>query len=663
MARTINKWVTPETGGLEMLDSTTSISVAGSAGSRYFDVNGNFEVNGFDYISDAGDLEAVGFDILFDRASGSATIFPFNHKEVSDANASIGVRAVIDKTAGTAILNLRDAAGSNLTGTATLNLGQFYNLALVWQDLDSGTAELFVDNVSQISETAQDFNRGAAPDKYTWFGNATDDVHVKNIWIASGLTAVSDRIVAGEVFAYQNSKASVTPDAGLGGNAATDGDSNNWSVLGETPGSDAAAFTYDGTAEHGVVSLAAFGAEIDGDASILGMAGIWRAEYTGGGSQSHFLGLGDSGDGDSAARASVTLTSTPTEYFQYRTTDLPTSAQTIRQGFSNEGGRNLDAYEMWAIILHEPDTTVMVDLALGTYTLAGPAISIIVDREVNLALGTYALVGNAIDITITVEVNLDLGTYSLVGNDITFLIDKEVNLNTGTYTLAGNDITFLINKAVNLDTGTYSLVGNDITFLVNQVVNLDLGTYSLVGNDITFLIDKEVNLNTGTYTLAGPDIDITFETIVNLDLGTYALAGSDITFLIDREVNLDTGTYTLAGNTIEILVNKVVNLDAGIYTLTGPDISILVNQVVNLDLGTYVLAGNDIEILVDKNFNLDLGTYTLVGNAIDIVTGLNVNLDTITYTLSGNDIDIVTPDGGLDSLHRRSRVWRSIFNQ
>lgn len=371
MAFTFNNFFSFETGGPEELRTAGAHTYTPAFGTSYIEnsVNGSFTISPFDYVTDAVLKQCIGFGWEANKSdTGSETRqILIAHEDESDSLRVMYLTARFNGDADTIEFYIRDANDTLIAGpSSTFSFNTRYFLEIVWENVASGSIELFVDGTSILSGTSKDLTDGG---NLTYYRLARGPVAALTTrfyagYMASGLTSITERLSNStiapyfEVHGYQNSKASATPDAGLRGNAATNLDAGQWINAADTPVDETTVLSYDGSAEYGVVSMDAFGSEINNSSDIIAMKGFWDAEYTGGGGAAHFIGMGDTGDGDSAPNQSVTLTTTPTMYPWFRTSDLPSKSQTLRQGVANEGGRNLDFFEMWVMIATAPTTTV-----------------------------------------------------------------------------------------------------------------------------------------------------------------------------------------------------------------------------------------------------------------------------------------------------------------
>ncbi len=370
MAFTLNNFVGFETGGKEEIDAesgTVTITAGGRTGAYHVNIAGatgnNFTINCFDFISDAGSKQAIGFWFRSNSTDTSAFPLLITAHEGSPICFHIQEHR---QSSSTFKLRTLDANGDHSgTTTTVFNNGTWYFIEIYLDNADPGTVEIWVDGVQELDVSSKDFTTGGSFSKYVFRSASGFDQDFDDIYIASGLTATSELFGDFEVFMRQNVNTTATPDGGALGNAGTVAAVGTWDDAAETP-LDATAGTneveYTADPSGGSVDSIAMdsGSDFDGDSNIKGIKGIWHLDRDGGGGTTHSVVLGNDGDGNSPPATTVALTTTPTDFFVLRTTDLPlvSASDLIRQGAWTGGAQDIHIYEQWATVAHVPTPPV-----------------------------------------------------------------------------------------------------------------------------------------------------------------------------------------------------------------------------------------------------------------------------------------------------------------
>ena len=270
---------------------------------------------------------------------------------------------LIATTAGNILVE--DANGSTIRtltdplSTTTYQLWQIY-----FQHSASGTIEIFIDGVSQGEDTAQDLTDGLALSgnagiRFSGPNGITSPWLVDDVLIQSGAASAADRYSDVEVFKYQSTKASTTPDDG-----GTTLNAGTWDKAGETPlAATATNPEYTSAGAGAVDSNAADGspegpkndARIDGDSNIKAIKGISNMKRSGGGGTDHFILLGNDVDGTTRSVDLAPTTAFVNYFFLSELgTIVPLSTEYCRIGFETSGDQDFECQEMWAMLLHVP---------------------------------------------------------------------------------------------------------------------------------------------------------------------------------------------------------------------------------------------------------------------------------------------------------------------
>lgn len=263
-------------------------------------------------------------------------------------------------------VELRDAGNTAVaTITDPFSVDTWHFVELYFERADSAPAKVWIDDIEKASVTGQDFQNGtAAASRINLQGPGLlgGTVYIDDLYILEG-AADGDRYGDAEVFAYQKTD----------GGSAELGDAlgvGTWALLSETPldetrpgnvGEYTAAGAKAGAMRTSTGTRAgpSGDANIDGDANIKAMKGVYRLARTGGTATTHKIRMGNSGDGSANyLETVVSLTASAATYEHLSESGLvvPLAAEWCEIGMSKSaGGRDIIGGEMWAMLLHVPD--------------------------------------------------------------------------------------------------------------------------------------------------------------------------------------------------------------------------------------------------------------------------------------------------------------------
>ncbi|MCK4588418.1 glycosyltransferase, partial [Candidatus Woesebacteria bacterium] len=360
---TLNNFFGCETGDKnEMSDSNASPTCQTSivrTGTYSLELNGGGITERADFPlenTDAGNKYIAGFAYrTTDKTPGVHKIF-LRAKD-TDGTLLIGVRL---KTDGK--ISITDTSGTDAAiSTSSININTWYYMELIWSKSDTGAAELFIDGVSRVSVSSDDFDTGVALGAYSMAAGGTDDgnYYYDDFYAYSGATDTSDFLGDAEVYGYQGAGAGYTEL----GDALEAG---SWANVGETPGSDSntAGYTgypkYGGVRTNGTTRAGPSGdSNIDGDSSIKAAKWLHRLSRGNGGGTTHYKRYGNSGDG--MTDTAVTLDGDLGNFFTVSesSTVVPKSTEYFEHGFGLNGARDITAAEIWSFILHVPAESIL----------------------------------------------------------------------------------------------------------------------------------------------------------------------------------------------------------------------------------------------------------------------------------------------------------------
>jgi len=365
---TINNIWGAETGGMEETSAFSGASATAEAarsGNYGYSLaqNDTIDFLPFESVADAGSGYVVGFWWACKNATGSGDVRLISVYEDGTLTSQF-VRLIASHTSGAwNAVKVNNISGTQLTTSFTPVSGEDYFIEVYFEHSASGACEVFVDGASVGSVTGIDFDNGGTFDGLEIRQSSGSTGYWDDIYIISGATVASDRLGGCEIFAYRSTLASATGDTGQALSAG------QWVDAQEIPFSETSYILFDAGNEYGEIDLDDAGgsadtggpatdANIDGDANIRAMKGVWRAKRDGGSGTFHIGRMGNSlNNGSQTAVFELT-----TAYENYTATvnpytaAVPNSSQYlligIHKGF---GGQIFNCSDMLGMILHVPD--------------------------------------------------------------------------------------------------------------------------------------------------------------------------------------------------------------------------------------------------------------------------------------------------------------------
>ena len=356
MALALNDFSGAETGGLEETSATVGTPSAPTAnprsGARAYRLAAGdaIEFAPFATVADAGTDYVVGASVSFDDVTPAAAVPFLSLRE----GAAEFLRLELTTGGDVLVVDANGATIRTIAGPFTAAAHHF--VEVYFRHSASGTVEVFIDDASQGSDSAQDLTDGGTFDTVR-FENAAASaatLDVDDYYLKSGATAAADRFGPVEVFGYQ-----AWPNAGTDNGSALD--LGTWDLAGETP-LDASAghiVSYTANNKNGSADSDGTGggpsgdSNIDGDSNIKAAKWVFHAQRTNGSNSAPFLRYGDTGgttdSGDILANGFAIFV------FLSETTNVPSSSQFFRMGGGKgSGGRDVEIGEMWGMLLHVP---------------------------------------------------------------------------------------------------------------------------------------------------------------------------------------------------------------------------------------------------------------------------------------------------------------------
>lgn len=380
MALTVNEMISFEEQSLLLsFQSSSSVAITTTAGQFLHGSaalafasgsDRSATINPFAKVNRVGDRTLFGFWIKLDDVSPSAEILLFQSERSGDEDILMKIA-----TNGDLLVRGANDGATRITVTTPFVINTWHSVVLWWQDLGSGNAEIFIDDLSRGSVSGVNFDGGRGDDEFTLATVSGSGINfwIDSIWIMTD-GAVIDRLVNAEVFCFQGGDAQgASPDftdAGVaGGDALTDG---TWQLLAEAPLNEGVAndAEYDGGQLDGCVAYNATNAngsgpgpkdsgDIDGDTNIKAVYYTWRLKRGAGGGTTHFGLWGrwsGTGNADVTQTGDLGLTTAYITYYTFAVSgNIPTANDFFVQGIAKStGGREIICSDMYATLLHEP---------------------------------------------------------------------------------------------------------------------------------------------------------------------------------------------------------------------------------------------------------------------------------------------------------------------
>lgn len=385
MALTINNFVGFETQGFEEASSISSPSPAigfapGGArtGTGYavlgvLDAAEHFvAIDPFVDVADAGDDQIIGFGIRWTSLDEPPEFTPtadIDFLIAREGASSDALRLRLEAT--TRDLILVDANGTEIaTVTDPFTVSTWHYVELRWRQVDTGAvADVFIDGVSVISVTGQDFTLSGGALTYVFFRPAPSGpsvIFIDDIYMLSGATSTAD-------FLGKFTEV-VGPYNKTDGGATELGDAldvGTWALASEVPVDDAngARGDYTGTprsggmqTDSGTRSGPSGDLRIDGDANIKAAKWIWWLRRGGGGGTTHKVRYGNSADGMTDRTISPGGSFSAFQKVSVAATEVPLSTEFFQIGMAVTGAKDLRLGDAWAMLLHVADAVAGDDV-------------------------------------------------------------------------------------------------------------------------------------------------------------------------------------------------------------------------------------------------------------------------------------------------------------
>jgi hypothetical protein len=527
MAFTLNNFCGFETGGLEELVSTGGSPVAVASpvrtGGYALNCDGSSDSGVIpDFVggtSDQGDDLIVGFAVRFSDLTPSQA-----RRFFSSMNQALTFTSWRLMILANGDLELRDESNTIIGSavSAPFTIDTFHYIEVVWQNLNSGNIEVFIDGSSVLSSSGEDLLSDTSHSGYDMTGlDATGDIYFDDIYTASGAAGASDRLGPSEVIAYRSSLNSATPDDG-----GTDLDANEWLLAQTVPFAGSTDARYTGTGAGAVDtddvggSAGTGGPNTDTDITgdINGVKAINQMARSGGPGSDHFILLGNDTDGTTRSADLDPTTSLVNYFFVSEAASIvPTSSEYIQIGFETTGNQDFICRDMLGQILHTPTSGSQTDKSLSQSAVGTSDLTLQVELNRSFAATGTSVLSRVVSYlrtfahsavgTVTLAKQIELGIKAITATGTAALALTKVVLRTlahaaiGTATLA-RQTSFLRSFA-------HSAVGTSVLAMMTQF----LRSFAATATGTTTLL-KRVLLTakaltaTGTATLSRTKVSI-----------------------------------------------------------------------------------------------------------------------------------------------------------
>ncbi len=362
MALTLNNLVGFETQGNEEASSTqnsptaetTVVHEPGEASVNLSNTNQEFLISAIETGTvTSGDSRIFSFWFFWPSLTGATNV------EFCSAIGSTKIWLMRTVTpASNTLLQFEDNAATTYNGSTTITVNAWHLLQILWDNTATGDVDVWLDGVSEISETSIDLDTGTLVTDYRLQGIRSGPAYYDDVLSYTGATGTGDFLADYSIKKYQAKGTSLTEN----GTALTTG---SWDATGDTPlveDADGTAAEYAGGSEEiGDVTTDAgsetdIGPSTDSDVGdVLAAKWVHRLKRDNGSGTTHGVQIGNSGDGISGF--TVTLIVTYGNFLRVNTLSsvAPEANEFFRQGFGkSSGGREVFCAEMWAMALVTP---------------------------------------------------------------------------------------------------------------------------------------------------------------------------------------------------------------------------------------------------------------------------------------------------------------------
>lgn len=661
MPVTSNNFNSFGTGGLEGLSAVTGTATVASdipaVGTYYCKMiagTADITLNAFDYVSDAGDKQGVSF--YFNKGGNLDRILVRGREGTTDNTFTI---TLIEETGSTFSLQFKDANDANSTGSTKTDydIETWYKCDIIWEHLASGTLEVFVDGVSQISKTGMDLEKTGTFDRYT-FGSAS--IHIDHILIMSGLTDETDIPADWEEFVKQTTKTGIVADAGVLGNATTGYLSGDWGNVADTPLNASTEVEYDGNSG-GSVDTAVLGAEIDGDDNIKLIIGHFHLDRDGGGGTTHYVALGNDGDGNSPPATVVTVTTTPTTYSVGRGTDLPLKSvpDKIRMGMWADGAQDIHNFDMWAMILHVPGGGAGVSIAPtpGTIATAGQPVTITLQTNIDPTPSTIATAGQAVTVDPITAIDPATGVIGTAGQPVTMTLETVETPAPGVIATAGQPVNISAELIMPVIPGEIALSGLPVDLSLETQIGPALGVIAIAGLPVSMLVATSLTPATAIIGTVGQPVSVVPDLVVVPAPAVIAMAGLPVDIVLETILAPGLAAIALAGLPVDMILETAIQPAPAVIGLVGQPVSLAIETIITPGAAVIATSGFGVTMVLETAMSIVTGVIATVGQAVVVALGGVISPAFGIIAMAGRPVSLV-PEVIANVRHWRRRIIR-----
>ena len=262
--------------------------------------------------------------------------------------------------------------------------------------------------------------------------------------------------------------------------------------------------------------------------------------------------------------------------------------------------------------------------ATASYSLSGIAAAFKTSRKLLAVSGSYALTGNTATLTYTpiagpdYTLVSDVGSFTLAGQAVSLKVGRKIAAASGSYTLTGYATTLKASRTLGASDGSYSLTGIDASFKAGRSMAASSGAYTLTGIATGLTAGRKITAASGSFSLTGYEATLDYSnesatySLVAAN-GAYALSGQAVVFSAGRKLIAATSAYLVTGYDTGLIKSSVLSAAASSYSLTGQDTGLVVNRKITAANGSYTLSGIDAALKASRQLALNSGSYALTG--------------------------------------------------
>ena len=577
------------------------------------------------YMGPGAPTNDVVFGFYYKQSLLSATKF-FSWEAT---NTDVAFSLYLDNSGNVDIYDNSDTVVANGSGTP-LSDTDWHLIEFVLDQATSttGTLTVYVDGVSAVSTSSQNFTTTGNANKARWHG-PTSGTRTIGAWYCfyNSTAGVSDFIGDFEVRTLQGDGNTT------GGNAW---DSGTWANVSETPynGSNTASFTQNAALSNYREDQGGSRAGPNGVSGIGTIYGITyctiadRGGGSGAGNQKDLLG-GNSVDGTTNL-LSMNLSTSPTLYTvaSESASVVPTASEYSRIGFAHNGARDMNIFEAWSSLLYAPSSgsvTVPVTGVAGT----GNVGSVTVATDQVIAVTGLQATGN-------------VGTVTVVTDQVIAVTGLEATGQVGSVNVALGATVPVTGLEATGGVGSVTVATDQVIAVTGLEATGQVGTVAVSIPVDVAVTGLEATGQVGT-------VDVTFGITVPVtgleatgNVGSVNVTTDQVIAVTGQEATGELGTVTvLAGIIVPVTGLEAIGNVGTATALPDTNVSVTGLQATG-EVGTAIVSG-DIDVLVTGlEATGSVGTVTVLLDIVVSVTGLEANGNVGTVTVTADGLTVVT---------------------